>query len=296
MVVLIPRGLGFCTDGTNSLVKKKKGGEPLKLNTAHDRRSKVSEPCLFATWDCVPSGTFVSFVEVSFVDFPNWSGEGDRRHGREGTVGAIHGGSGAQGAAAPGARAGAGRRKRHARVQTEVVVRHCYLPSWDVAAGDVKPGPLTEERGRAREEEDHGERLQDGARRGPRCGPPSRIGGSGRRRRQAMEGGEQDNKRGGLSERDVGRRAVGGRRAWSGEETPSPLPLSLGGPPSRRSCQANPRVGARCTLRGFDGSANALGRDARRDCRAAAPQCAARRDGRVDTGRRGVRELRQTQS
>ena len=72
LVVLIPRGLGFCTDGTISLVeKKKKGGEPLKLNTAHDRRSKVSEPCLFATWYCVPSGTFVSFVEVSFVGFPN---------------------------------------------------------------------------------------------------------------------------------------------------------------------------------------------------------------------------------
>ena len=50
LVDLIPRGLGFCTDGTNSLVeKKKKEGEPLKLNTAHDRRSKVSEPCLFDT-------------------------------------------------------------------------------------------------------------------------------------------------------------------------------------------------------------------------------------------------------
>ena len=81
LVVLIPRGLGFCTctislveKGTISLVeKKKKGGEPLKLNTAHDRRSKVSEPCIFATatWDCVPSGTFVSLVEVSFVHFPN---------------------------------------------------------------------------------------------------------------------------------------------------------------------------------------------------------------------------------
>ena len=71
-LIPIPRGLGFCTDGKISLAeKKKKGSEPLKLNTAHDRRSKVSEPCLFATWDCVPSGTFVSFVEVSFVHFPN---------------------------------------------------------------------------------------------------------------------------------------------------------------------------------------------------------------------------------
>ena len=60
--------------------KKKKRGEPLKLNTAHDRRSKVSEPCLFATWDCVPSGTFVSFVEVSFVDFPNWSVQRAKSH------------------------------------------------------------------------------------------------------------------------------------------------------------------------------------------------------------------------
>ena len=84
----IPRGVGFSTDGMNSLVKKRKRGRASQTEHATRQALKSFGTVSFFTWDCVLSGTFVSFVEVSFVDFPNWLKYG-RSHMVEGVVGSV---------------------------------------------------------------------------------------------------------------------------------------------------------------------------------------------------------------
>ena len=83
LVVLLPCGLRFCTDGTNSHVMKKEE-KGRASQTEHGTRLQAGarkfRNCVFLLLGTgVPNGTFVSLVEVSFVDFPNWSAEAPRR-------------------------------------------------------------------------------------------------------------------------------------------------------------------------------------------------------------------------
>ena len=47
------------------------GGEPTKRSTARDRKTKVSELCLFAIWDWCDNWDLFHLLKVSFVGFPN---------------------------------------------------------------------------------------------------------------------------------------------------------------------------------------------------------------------------------